>query len=472
MRILVVEDDEEFAEEIERILKAVPAITDIKIARSRDSAYSIIETDFADLIILDLKIPTVDAASDEDPVHGQAVFAKSRSLAPGTPIFILTGSPAESFIPYMLEQQQRLDIWSSGRTFGTVDFLKKYDFDKFGEKLAPVIASVHSLNEIELDTGALILAIEVDRLIRIFSRKCGGAKCVVSLIGGGLSGALVIRLKITDRGGTLVHDAVAKIGSHSDVRDECERFDRFISRLDPDATPRKLAHLEYGAKARSGVFYGLADRFELTAFQVAGGIGNPDRTVQGVASALRRWSAGVPESRREICEVRRRLLSDADLDRVVEKYGLSWVPEFESKSIQMRWCIVHGDLHGSNVLTSSSGESVVIDYGDVSEGPVSLDPMTLELSLFFHPQSPLRGSNWPTSENCAHWGDLERYLVGCPCAAFIRECREWARRVAAGRREIAASAYSYLIRQLKYDDTDKALVRSLLDGVKTYFDAT
>jgi hypothetical protein len=48
----------------------------------------------------------------------------------------------------------------------------------------------------------------------------------------------------------------------------------------------------------------------------------------------------------------------------------------------------------------------------------------------------------------------------------------WARRIAAGNREIAACAYSYLVRQLKYPDTDKPLALSLLVDVKAFFDAT
>jgi Ser/Thr protein kinase RdoA (MazF antagonist) len=53
---------------------------------------------------------------------------------------------------------------------------------------------------------------------------------------------------------------------------------------------------------------------------------------------------------------------------------------------QTCWACVHGDLHGSTALVSASGSAVVVDYGDVAEGPASLDPVTLELSLILHPQ--------------------------------------------------------------------------------------
>ena len=166
------------------------------------------------------------------------------------------------------------------------------------------------------------------------------------------------------------------------------------------------------------------------------------------------------------------MLSDDDLNGVLEKYPINWAVDFEASQIQTRWACIHGDLHGSNVLISTNGLSaVLIDYGDVRDGPASLDPVTLELSLLFHPQG-LGTGEWPSLERARQWGSIGDYLEGCPAAEFIYECREWAGRVAAGNREIAASAYSYLIRQLKYDDTNKDLALALLQGVKSFYDAT
>jgi Ser/Thr protein kinase RdoA (MazF antagonist) len=49
-------------------------------------------------------------------------------------------------------------------------------------------------------------------------------------------------------------------------------------------------------------------------------------------------------------------------------YELTWAAGFESRLIQTRWCCVHGDLHGENILVSSDGNVLVIDYGDVGFG--------------------------------------------------------------------------------------------------------
>jgi len=291
------------------------------------------------------------------------------------------------------------------------------------------------------------------------------------MIGGGLSSAKVMRLKITDTSGASVHDAVAKLGSIAEVRDESIRFDSHISRLDPAATPRKVQTLEFGAKSRAGIFYGLADGFDFDAFGMASG----ELAAQVVANAKQatsRWRLKVGETRKSGQEIRQKLISDQDFHRATEPHRLLWLHEIEDRQVQTRWCCVHGDLHGANVLAKANADCVLIDFGDVGDGPASLDPITLELSLLFHPKGPLRGSTWPSPNQAAHLSDLDAYVAECPATGFVRECRQWALEVAAGQREVAASAYSYLVRQLKYEDTNKDLILSLLEGVHDWFSST
>jgi hypothetical protein len=385
---------------------------------------------------------------------------------------VLTGSPVEDFIPAMLQQKQQVDIWSEGWKVGSVDFLRKYKIDECSGKLALIAAAVHALSEVELDRGGIHLAVQEDRLIRIFAKRFCGAHCTVSRLSGGVSGAKVVRLRITDSGGGRIHDAVAKLGSLDDIRDEATRFDNHVSRLDPGATPRKLATLEFGAGAVAGVFYGLAAAYDASAFDIAlHQDGRAARAVRSIEAVTFPWRAGVPQTRRTIAAVRRRLLSDEEMARSILSYGITWATDFEANRIQTHWTCTHGDLHGSNVLLSTEQSAVVIDYGDVAEGPATLDPITLELSLIFHPQRPLLNP-WPSIEQAVQWGVLNVYLEGCPVAEFVRECRAWASRVGAGQREIAASAYSYLVRQLKYQDTNKMVALALLDGVRRYYNQT
>ena len=298
-------------------------------------------------------------------------------------------------------------------------------------------------------------------------------RCVVSSLGGGLSGARVIRLRVTDSQGVQVYDAVAKLAGLAEVRTEGQCYENFMARLAPAATPRKLATLEFGAHKLAGVFFGLADGFEKSAFDFARD--DPDRTsimIGNVEAATARWVAEVPETRRTIRDFRQRVLSDVSLEGIRATYGLDWIPGFEGREIQSRWACVHGDLHGCNILVSGDGTIVLIDYGDVGEGPASLDPVTLELSLLFHPVAAGTAGEWPTVDQANSWGDLDAYLVDCPFPKFVRECRQWALRVGAGNRDVAASAYSYLVRQLKYEETDKNLALALLEGVRSFYNTS
>jgi hypothetical protein len=339
--------------------------------------------------------------------------------------------------------------------------------------LEPIATAVNLLSDVELDRGGVNLTLRDDRLIRIFAKKCGGTRCQVSRVGGGLSSAKVVRVRVTDSGGARIHDAVAKLGSLDEVRDEGDRYDNFVMRLDPRATPRKLATLEFEAGALAGIFYGLAEGFEASAFDMARyQDGQSAKAIKSIEAVTKRWTDGVSETRRPVRCVRQRVVSDDGLARVTGEYPINWVTDFEASQIQTRWACIHGDLHGSNALISTDGcSAVLIDHGDVGDGPASLDPVTLELSLLFHPQR-LDMGGWPSIEQARQWGSLEAYLEGCTAAEFIRECRRWAARVSAGNREIAASAYSYLVRQLKYDDTKKDLALALLQGVKSFYDAT
>ena len=472
LHVLIVEDNEDFVEELYETINRLPGGSKIQIAGSRDQAYKMLDDCFLDLVILDLKIPTVSGALDADPVHGHAVFNRIRSIAPGTPIFVLTGSPAEGFIPELLRNHQQIDIWSEGKKTSTILFLKKIEIDKCYEKLIPIAQAIECLSDVELERRKVDLTLSEDRLIRIFARKFQGMRCVVSGLGGGLSGARVIRLRVTDSQGVQVHNAVAKLSTPTDIQRECDRYDNYVTRLASGVATKKLATLEFGAHKLAGVFFSLDGIFDESAFDVAHN--TPERSkkvICNVESAMEPWIKGVPETRRSIGQIRQLLLSDECLDKVRDKFNLDWIQEFENRDIQARWGCSHGDLHGCNVLISQEGV-VLIDYGDVCKGPASLDPVMLELSLLFHPDAPDRAGAWPSSDQARKWGNLEAYLEDCPFPQFVRECRSWALRTGAGAREVAASAYSYLVRQLKYDDTNKDRTFALLDGVQSFYDGS
>ncbi len=474
MRILLVEDDQAYIEAISQILTELPGPPKLIVAQSKCDATDQLQAGFFDLILLDLRIPTEDGLLDADPRHGRNVFYVAREHAPGTPIFVLTGSPAEDFIEDFLGSSQRVDIWSEGRKTQMVQFMRKYNFQNFRPQIEVICKALWELSEVELSgPHSRILPIEHDRLMRIFAKRYGATRCEFNSVSGGFSRANVYRLRVTSAEGACIHNAIGKLGSVDDIHSEGERFDTYVSRLDSSATPRKLCVLEVGAGKTAGVFYSLASDYPYDGFTITHA--NPEIATsipETLSATLRPWCQGVPETRRTIGEIRRSVVADQDSLQIREKFPVPWADQFETRSIQARWCQSHGDLHGKNILIADDGRCVVIDYGDVGFRPASLDPITYELSFLFHPDGSLRTSGWPTLSQALHWGDLDLYLADCPIETVIQNLRHWTISVAAGKREIAASAYSYLLRQYKYPDNDPQLINALLDGVFRYFSET
>jgi hypothetical protein len=231
--------------------------------------------------------------------------------------------------------------------------------------------------------------------------------------------------------------------------------------------------LEYGAKSTAAIFYGLADGHDSSFFKVASNApALCEVAVQATSRGLAPWRDAAQEGLRPIRELRVLILSDEDRARVLADFPVWWADEFEARSVQIKWGCIHGDFHGCNVLLTAQGEPAVIDYGDIGNGPLSLDPITLEFSIFFHPSSPFREGLWPDIDTAALWGDVDQYVHGCPCPGYIRACRKWAVVMAAGQREMAAVAYCYLLRQLKYEDTNKQRTLALLEGAKRLWEST
>ena len=138
------------------------------------------------------------------------------------------------------------------------------------------------------------------------------------------------------------------------------------------------------------------------------------------------------------------------------------ITSIEQCVVRAGHCSQHGDLHCANVVFAEQGDAMVIDFGDAGELVLTLDPITLELSTVFHADHAKLPSGWPTAANMNGWVVPEAFAQGCAFSPFILGCRNWALAVAASPEEVVATAYAYAMRQLKYDDTRKPLLRELI----------
>lgn len=95
---------------------------------------------------------------------------------------MLTGSPADDFIPDLVGSARQVDVWGENRNVCTVNFLRKYQFNSFPDMMRPSLLAIDTLADVELDRGGVALKIEDDRLIRIFARRYRGTRVVASLL--------------------------------------------------------------------------------------------------------------------------------------------------------------------------------------------------------------------------------------------------------------------------------------------------
>ena len=323
----------------------------------------------------------------------------------------------------------------------------------------------HPVSDVELVCNGKFAELSrwEDSLIREFAQKRGGARCSVNLVGGGLSGARVFRVRVFDTSGATRINAIAKIGSPIIIDIESSNYQGEVSRLGPDATPRHLDSLKYGRGEFAGVFYSLADRFDRSHFDIAKKrTSSAEEATNKVRALTAPWREGITESRVDIASIRRSNVDDETLSKLIKEYHLDWIYDFDNHHVQARICTVHGDLHGENILINRNNTPMLIDYGDIRLSTASYDPVTLEFSYFFHPNGPLRDSDWPSPEMATHWRK-KSYLEECPIPEIIAGLWEWQDDVSAARREVLVSAYAYLIRQLKYQDTNKERVLAFLN---------
>ncbi|NPT46848.1 phosphotransferase [Paraburkholderia sp. 1N] len=278
------------------------------------------------------------------------------------------------------------------------------------------------------------------------------------------------RLHVRDAQGNLTQSVVCKLGELSSVLDEATRYDKFANRLPPAATPRKVRVQRWGAAGDAGVFYQLASGYDENVFSILHDGSRIVETINELKRMMDPWARG--QERRHFSDIRRIEISDADFAYVRGELNFDWIGSLENQMVQTSWSCTHGDLHGANILVDQKSMPILIDFGDMSDGPATRDPITLELSALFHVDGPMKGSGWPGDSASSVFLDINTYLKNCPSPEFVKACRTWADARSVSKREILAVAYAYLVRQPKYPDTDKDLIRGLLQGVRVAFERT
>lgn len=473
MKILLVEDNRSYATTLKDQIELLPTPTEVMVVESRDSAIELLNEVFFDVVILDLEIPTVDGAFDLEVEHGHEVFYCARKFALGTPVYILTGSEPDAFLRGLAKQGQSVDLWGDGVHVPTVAYHLKEDGDQLLSEIQDIALRIAATDAIKINTGAQVIELkpEQKRALKVFTRANGGASCKLKKLGG-LSDAVVLKVTVMDSAGRIRCECVGKLGLAKHVNKEIAAYDAEVKHLRLGAFAPVLSYHDQGLRGFSGIFYALADEYTDTFFQLVNT--KPELAVEvlvKVRAALARWSDGGGVKNVSISEIRRRVLSDDNFYKIVEKHSLQRLLDFETRKVEISAACIHGDLHGGNILVNGGGQPVLIDFGDVGPGFSCLDPLTLELSLLFHPDARSSGLAQHLEPLVGDWLDLNIYAKNSPLEPVIKYCREWAYDLGPHDESVLTMAYLFVLRQLKYDTVPAGIIIALLNGILDRLDS-
>ena len=460
-RLLLIEDDQAEAHAIERACCPDPASAAIDVVSNGVDAEELLRNEEYDLIICDLALPVDATRIEPDTAEGLRLFNLIRDQSQGTPVVILSGHADLHMMQTFFQANRNADLYGTQTEQPLVQFFAKENLPDCVDAVRTHIGRIQHLDGLELEyPGGVDLGLSDERALKIYGRRLGAVSGVVEALDGGLSDAKTLKVAFTDASGGSVGIVVGKLGSLRNVVSEANRYEQVAARLPVGLGALVLYVVQAGAGRRGALIYQLADEYTRSLFGLVAA--NDSVAVEATKRLRERMSAWVvdaPIETRSLADLRRPLVSDFELQTA----GAS-VPNERDVDVSVRVAMAHGDLHGLNVLVNERSEPTLIDYGEVRRANAALDPVTLELSIVFHPAMAGMLGDWPRVDQAAAWADLDAYCVGCPVEAFVRACREWTISVSASSDEALATAYAYSMRQLKYDQPSAPLAEAVARG--------
>jgi CheY-like chemotaxis protein len=463
-RILLIEDDHAEAAAIEGACCPNPSTGAFDVVNDGEQAEeALLEREY-DLIICDLALPSDGRLFEPDAAEGLRLFALIRERMQGTPVIVLSGHADPHMMPRFFEAGGHADLYGLLTEEPLVRFFAKEDLLDCVDAVKTHIARTAVLDGVVLEIPSGVdLPLSDQRALRIYARRTGARRGSLEPLDGGLSGSRTFRLTLGDTAaGDSSGVVVAKLGDLRKVIREASRYDQLAARLPVGLGAHVLFVVRAGAGSRGALIYQLADEHTSSLFELAT-VDEPQavKAIERLRERMVDWVASAPDIVRSLSEIRRASISDVDLMAAAID-----APDERAIDVTIRESMAHADLHGFNVLVTPHGDPTLIDYGEVRRAPASLDPVTLELSLVFHPNMAGRLGTWPSADQALRWVDLDTYCEACPFEALVRACREWALNVAATPEEVAASAYAYALRQVKYRQPTLALAVAVAEGAQ------
>lgn len=474
MRLLWIEDNVDLVNVVKERLQEEEPELEIVHAASRDSGKAQVEIGHYDVVICDLSIPTTDGALDQDVAHGLDVYETVKLKASGTTCIVLSAFLNVGLTGDLFSSARSADMFGTGREQLLLHVVEKKDLPKVIKLLKNMAGALRELDDIEIvcDAGCA-LDLSQRRVVKIFAHMLGGHGVRVANVSGGMSGTRAVSIRVLGERGDVRTVALGKVGPIDDVENEHARGRQYVTPLLAVGTcVSDLRIVRAGAGPLGGIFYPFADEYSETLYARIGSHPEEARQlIERIRALESRWQGRGTVESVSVADVRRFCVADEHMSSLMGKYPGFRLADAEARRVQIMRCVQHGDLHGGNVLLKPDGSPLVIDYARAQMGTAALDPLTLELSLLYHPDGRQLAPGWPSPATAANWSDIDAYVVGCPVADVVRECRAWASAMANSPRELYAVAYAVSLRQLRYPDTDvdvaRAVIESALRGIRS-----
>ncbi len=454
MKLLIVEDEEHVSEALNRRLSRSKPSIEISVTRSRSSAVDALRRYEFDFIVCDLKLPPNDGGLDANVEHGFEVHSVAKDVCPGTPSMFFTGYGMNQNVMDELAHGPTHDVLGTGENYPMTQLVTKDDFLTCVDYLETFNAELAKLEAISLEPTGTSLSLDrfESRALQLQARSLGGTKIIAESLGG-LSGAKALKVTIQDHQDLSLGAYFAKIDERNELSLERENYHEYVlPQLDVGFIPAMGSEIDAGIGKRQALFYQLARRYSESLFDVlVRSEGDAVDAVKDLRGVFKPWTHQSVTKKVRIRDLRAERISDAALQP--HRQSLGSTEYFEGLELESATGLQHGDLHGLNVLCDADGPPVVVDFGNVRHAPICIDPVSLELSVLFHPESPFRSGAWPTENQTEAWFNLDRYLRNCPIPEFIKECRLWAHET-SNSESLSAAVYAEAVRQLKFPDSD------------------
>lgn len=464
MKILIVEDEIAAAEGILEDISRVSGRIRTSHVTSRDEAIAAIDADEFDLLICDLFIPPQSGGLDLSVRHGVAVYDHAMSIAPGMPAIFLTGQGDYREVRDQLAGRGSSDLFGNNRTIPMGELFFKNEREKYMAYIATLAEGLSELEDavtLEITGASTPLTISEERLLRIYARPLNASRILLKELSG-LSGMRSLHLHLLDSTGAHLAWTFGKLGDTVSIMEEKQRYDAVAPRLRPGDFAPMVSYIPHGARKSGGLFYTLADDYPYSALQWFEQ--NPSDAcefIDRIRAIVDDWQEAQQANRISIGAMRRAQIGDESVAPFgKELESVKW-QEVESTEIEINHSMQHGDLHGFNILVDKLGRPILIDFGSSGYSACCLDPIVLELSILFHEQSPFRGGSWPSPEQCEVWDQVEDFVIDSQLREVLLKTRSWGIEVSNSPQAFYATAYCQVMRQLKYQDTDKARTLSI-----------